>query len=54
MLIKYILSYAIGLLIVYFCNDGIADLLSGKQAIIRFIELTIAADDVTLSPDLLK
>jgi len=41
MLIKYILSYAIGLLIVYFCNDGIADLLSGKQAIIRFIELTL-------------
>ena len=41
MLFKYILSYAIGLVIVYFCNDEIIYLLSGKQAIIRFIELTL-------------
>lgn len=41
MLIKYILSYAVGLLVIYFCNDAIAGLLSGKQAIIRFIELTL-------------
>jgi len=41
MFIKYILSYAIGLIVVYFCNDTIAELLSGKHAIIRFIELTL-------------
>lgn len=41
MLIKYIFSYAIGLLVVYFGNDVIVDLLSGKQVIIRFIELTL-------------
>lgn len=41
MLIKYILSYAIALLLVYLCNDEITNLLSGNQALIRFVELTL-------------
>lgn len=40
-MLKYVLSYAICLLVVYLCNDKIVDLLSGKQAIIKFIELTL-------------
>lgn len=41
MLIKYIISYIIILLVVYFCNDGIENLVSGNRAIIKFIELTL-------------
>lgn len=48
MFFKYIISYAIALLVVYFCNDEIVNLLSGNQALIRFIELTLPLTIPTL------
>lgn len=41
MLFKLILSYILVLIIIYFCNNKIMDLLGNNQALIKFIELTL-------------
>ena len=41
MLFKLILSYIFVLIIIYFCNNKIMDLLGNNQALIKFIELTL-------------
>jgi hypothetical protein len=41
MFIKYILGYVVTLFVIYFFNNSLVDLLSEKQTLIRFIELTL-------------
>ena len=45
MLFKLILSYIFVLIIIYFCNNKIMDLLGNNQALIKFIELTLPFND---------